>query len=185
MAETFAPFFAAADTNPSVTYPDLDMLPIGDIIHDGALSPSQFLPREEQLLMTLWCFCGAPLIMGGNLPPTNPATLPLLTNPRLLAVHGQAHGRVVLQGASPGTGVHAWGAIPNDSPTDAYVALLNALDVWGTNITLPLASLPWLPKGKVCAVDLWLGTPAGVFDGGVFFATIDPHAAGAYRLTQC
>ena len=182
MAETFAPFFAAADTNPSVTYPDLDMLPSGDIIHDGALSPSQFLPREEQLLMTLWCFCGAPLIMGGDLP-TNPATLSLLTNPRLLSVHGQAHGRVVLQ-ASPGA--HGWAAIPNESPTEAYVALLNALDGQQQNITLPLASLPWLPTGgKVCAVDLWLGTPAGVFERGVFYATIDSHAAGAYRLTRC
>ena len=185
MAETFAPFFAAADTQANPTYPDLDMLPIGDIIHQGALAPSQFLPCEEKLLMTLWCFCGAPLIMGGDLPPSNNATLALLTNPRLLAVHGEASGRRVLQRAG-GAEVHAWGAIPSGAPRDAYLALLNAANV-PQNVTLPLASMPWLTQGGggVCATELWEGASAGAFASGVFYAELGAHSAGAFRLSAC
>ena len=168
VAETFAPFFAAADTQAYPTYPDLDMLPLGDIIHQQRLSPTLFLPQEQRLLMTLWCFCGAPLIMGGDLPPSNNATLELLTNPRLLAVHGEASGRRVLQGAG-GAEVHAWGAIPSGAPKDAYLALLNAADV-AQNVTLPLASMPWLARGgggfapQSCGrARLWGPLPAASF----------------------
>ena len=189
VAETFEPFFAAADTAPHPTYPDLDMLPIGDIMNNQRLAPSRFLPQEQRLLLTLWCFAGAPLIMGGDLPPSSNATLPLLTNARLLAVHGGARGRAVLLSVS-GAEAHAWGAAPGDAPGDAYVALINAADA-AQNLTLPLDSLPWLsqPQGKsVCAVELWEGAPAGAFatgSGALFYAEVGPHAAGAFRLTAC
>ncbi len=135
--------------------------------------------------MTLWCFCGAPLIMGGNLPPSSNATLALLTNPGLLAVHGEASGRRVVAGAG-GAEAHAWAAIPSGAPRDAYLALLNAADV-AQNVTLPLASLPWLAQGGggVCATDLWEGAPAGAFASGVFFAELGAHSAGAFRLSAC
>ncbi len=183
MAETFEPFFAAADSNPTATYPDLDMMPLGDIIHERRLSPSLFTPSEQQLLMTLWCFCGAPLIMGGNLPPSSNATLALLTNPRLLGVHGAAHGRRVLHPS--GTDTHAWGAIPNEAPAEAYLTLINAGEAAQQNVTLPLASLPWLAQGRVCATELWTGQPAGAFGQGVFYDTVQAHGAKAYRLAAC
>ncbi len=189
VAETFEPFFAAADTATFPTYPDLDMLPIGNVIHNQHLSPSLFLPQEQRLLMTLWSFAGAPLIMGGDLPPSSNATLPLLTNARLLAVHGGARGRAVLRSVS-GAEAHAWGAAPGDAPADAYLALINAAD-FAQNLTLPLASLPWLRQpqgGSVCAVELWEGAPAGAFatgSGALFYAEVGPHAAGAFRLTAC
>jgi hypothetical protein len=160
------------------------MLPLGDIIHQRVLSPSLFTPSEQQLLMTLWCFCGAPLIMGGNLPPSSNATLQLLTNARLLDVHGAAHGRRVLHPS--GTDTHAWGAIPNEAPAQAYVALINAGEAAQQNVTLPLASLSWMAQGgAVCATELWTGQPAGAFGQGVFFATVQAHAALAFRLAAC
>jgi hypothetical protein len=53
VAEAFEPFFAAADGAAFATYPDLDMMPIGDIIVGGRLAPSRFLPSEARLLVTL------------------------------------------------------------------------------------------------------------------------------------
>lgn len=189
VAEQFEAFFAAADGNPAATYPDLDMLPIGDVMHQGVLRPSGFTPSEAQLLITLWSFCGAPLIMGGDLPPSSPATLALLTNERILRVHGAARGRRVLHAAaaSGSSDIHAWGAAPAEAPAEAYVALINAADgPAAQNVTLPLASLPWLPAGSaVCAVDLWSGNAAGRFAAGAFHALIEPHAAGAFRLAAC
>lgn len=184
MAEQFEPFFAAADGSPAATYPDLDMLCIGDVQHGGRLRPSAFTPSEARLLMTLWSFCGAPLIMGGALPPSSPDTLALLANPPTLRVHGAAHGRRVLR---PGGGaeVHGWAAIPDEAPGEAYVALLNAADA-PVNATLALAGLPWLPSGGVCATDLWAGgAAAGAFPNGVLFAVLAPHSAAALRLAAC
>jgi len=193
VAETFAPFFAAADAAAFATYPDLDMMPIGDVIVDGRLAPSRFLPSEARLLVTLWSYAGAPMIMGGSLPPSDGgATLALLTNARVLRVHDAAHARRVLLPLAGGADAHAWAAAPDEAPGEAYVALINAADPPApANVSVALADMPWLlagPRG-VCAVDLWTGAQLpGAFAasaGGAFTAAVDAHAAGAFRLAAC
>jgi hypothetical protein len=189
VAEAFEPFFAAADGAAFATYPDLDMMPIGDIIVDGRLAPSRFLPSEARLLVTLWSFAGAPMIMGGNLPPSDSgATLALLTNAPVLRVHDAAHARRVLRPLAGGADAHAWAAAPDEAPAEAYAVLINAVDPPGpVNVSIALADMPWLhAPGGVCAVDLWTAEPVpGAFAGGAYFATVPAHAASAFRLKAC
>ena len=191
VAESFEPFFAAADGAAFATYPDLDMMPIGEIIVDGRLAPSRFLPSEARLLVTLWSFAGAPMIMGGDLPPSDGgATLALLTNARVLRVHDAAHARRVLRPLAGGADAHAWAAAPDEAPGDAYVALINAADPPApANVSVALADMPWLRAGPrgVCALDLWTGAavPGAAAAAGAFTAPVDAHAAAAFRLSAC
>ena len=192
VAEAFEPFFAAADGAAFATYPDLDMMPIGDIIVDGRLAPSRFLPSEARLLVTLWSFAGAPMIMGGSLPLSSGdgATLALLTNAAVLRVHDAAHARRALRPLAGGADAHAWACAPDEAPDEAYVALINAADPPApANVSVALADLPWLRAGArgVCAQDLWsgAGAPGAFAGGGAFFAVVDAHAASAFRLKAC
>jgi len=188
VAESFAPFYAAADDAAFACYPDLDMLCAGDIIVNGRLAPSRFTPSETRLLVSVWAFVGAPLIMGGDLPPS-PASafvVDLLTNARVLATHGAARGRRVLRPTAGGPDAHAWASTPAGAPADAYVLLVNAADA-PANVTVALADVPSLPPGaRACATDEWAGAALpGAFAGGAFFDVLPPHAAGVYRLTAC
>ena len=192
VAESFEAFFAEADGAAFATYPDLDMMPVGDIIVGGRLAPSRFLPSEARLLITLWSFAGAPMIMGGNLPPSDGgATLALLTSAPVLRVHDAAHARRVLRPLAGGVDAHAWASAPDEAPDEAYVALINAADPPApVNVSVALADLSWLRAGArgVCAQDLWSGALVpGAFaaDGGAFFAVVDAHAASAFRLKAC
>ena len=187
VAEQFESFFAAADGAAFATYPDLDMMPIGDIIEGGRLAPSRFLPSESRLLVTVWAACGAPMILGGDLPPSDPSLLSLLTNARVLRVHDAAHGRRVLRPTAGGADAHAWASVPDEAPAEAYVVLVNAVDPPSpANVSIALADLPWLPGGAVCATDLWSGAAVpGSFSSGAFSAVVPPHDAGAFRLAAC
>jgi alpha-galactosidase len=187
VAEQFEPFFAAADGASFATYPDLDMMPIGDVIVDGRLAPSRFLPSEARLLVTVWAACGAPMILGGDLPPSDPALLALLTNARILQVHDAAHSRRAVRPTAGGADTHAWASAPNEAPAEAYVVLVNAVDPpLPTNVSVALADLPWLSAGAVCATDLWSGAAVpGSFSGDAFFAVVAPHDASAFRLASC
>lgn len=184
VAEEFEPFFAAADGAAFTTAVDLDMMPIGDVIVDGRLAPSRFLPSEARLLVTLWAFVGAPMIMGGDLPPSDPATLALLTNARLLRVHDAAHSRRVLHPVAGGADAHAWGVVPNEAANDAYVVLINAADA-ATVVSVALADMPWVTAATVCAQDLWTGDAVPGAFTGTFAAKVPLHAAAAFRLTGC
>jgi hypothetical protein len=158
------------------------MMPIGDIIVNGRLAPSRFLLSEARLLVMLWVTVGAPMIMGGDLPPADPATLALLTNPRILRVHDAVHGRRMLHPTAGGADAHAWGAVPDETAADAYVTLINAADS-AANVSVALADLPWVTT--VCALDLWSGAAAPGSFTGTFVATIPRHAAEAFRLSGC
>ena len=117
-------------------FPDLDMLPMGTIFHDGGAGPPSHtrLTENEQLtLLSLAYITRAPLIFGGRLPldPADTFTLPTLTNPDALAVHDNSSSPRPVN-ASRGAGlVYAWAAdVGKGGPaaTDVYVALFNAND---------------------------------------------------------
>lgn len=140
----------------------------------GPASPSRLTPDEQRTAVTLWCFARSPLILGGRLPldSGDSATLQLLTNREMLALHGCARG-----GGSPfpldptGSSQFAWATRPCRCPAQAVspcvaVALFSASDdtsgatPGGATVSVSLASLGMLPilggdGTTLCARDLW------------------------------
>ena len=81
-------------------WPDADMLPIGRIRVQGFADPgrwSRLTPDEAQTLLTLWVIFRSPLMMGGELPTLDAATLARLTNREVLAVDQESsHNRELI-----------------------------------------------------------------------------------------
>jgi hypothetical protein len=70
-------------------WPDGDMLPLGRIglrAERGEPRHDRLTPAERRTLMTLWVIARSPLMIGGDLPSSDPATIALFTNPEVLAV---------------------------------------------------------------------------------------------------
>ncbi len=71
-------------------WPDMDMLPLG---HIGIRSEVGFdrrcslLPQEQRMLLTLFAMFRSPLMIGGDLPTTDEATIKMLTNKELLYIN--------------------------------------------------------------------------------------------------
>ncbi|MGI4737996.1 MAG: NPCBM/NEW2 domain-containing protein [Janthinobacterium lividum] len=108
-------------------WPDADMLPLGRLgirAERGDDRQTRFTPDEQRTLMTLWSIFRSPLMFGGDLPSTTPATLALLTNPRVLAVNkASTHNRQLFRRGD----LVGW--VADDPKTgDKYLALFNAQD---------------------------------------------------------
>ncbi|MBE1875263.1 glycoside hydrolase family 27 protein [Myceligenerans sp. TRM 65318] len=102
-------------------WPDGDMLPLGRI----GLRAERGEPRDDRLtrperisLLTLWVMARSPLMVGGDLPSSDPDTIALLTNADVLDVHARSRGNrelfregpLVLWGAEGDDGVR-WAAV--------------------------------------------------------------------------
>lgn len=108
-------------------WPDADMLPLGRLgirAERGDDRPTRFTPDEQRTLMTLWSIFRSPLMFGGDLPSNDAATLALLTNPRVLAVHrASAHNRQLFRRGD----LVGW--VADDPKTgDKFLAVFNAQD---------------------------------------------------------
>jgi alpha-galactosidase len=108
-------------------WPDADMLPLGRLgirAERGDDRQTRFTPDEQRTLMTLWSIFRSPLMFGGDLPSSTPATLALLTNPRVLAVHhASTHNRQLFRRGD----LVGW--LADDPQTgDKFLALFNAQD---------------------------------------------------------
>ncbi|MBL0887970.1 alpha-galactosidase [Myceligenerans sp. I2] len=115
------------------SWPDGDMLPLGRI----GLRAERGEPRDDRLtrperisLLTLWVMARSPLMVGGDLPSSDPDTIALLANTDVLDVHARSTGNrelfregpLVLWGAEGDDGVR-WAAVFNlgDEPLDAVL----------------------------------------------------------------
>ena len=79
---------------------DADMLPLGHLtVNDGQGGhQSNLTPDEQKTLLTLWSMAHSPLMVGGDLPTSDPATLRLLENPWIGRVERQARaGREIVR----------------------------------------------------------------------------------------
>lgn len=83
------------------SFADLDMLPLGRLgirAHVGAPRDSRLTLAEQRTVMTLWAFARSPLMFGGHLPESDPATVALLTDEALLAInHDSAGNREIIR----------------------------------------------------------------------------------------
>jgi alpha-galactosidase len=169
----WAPFIGKDDS-----WPDADMLPLGKLrITDknGAPQQTRFTPDEQQTVMTLWSMFRSPLIIGGDLPSADSATLALLTNREVLAIDQDSSDN--RQAFERGT-LRAWLAAAPKSQ-EKYLAVFNlgdaaeAIHLHWTELGIQLAN----PSVR----DLWLHKDLGHQRN--FDATLRPHASVLYRLS--
>ncbi|WP_422115850.1 glycoside hydrolase family 27 protein [Brachybacterium sp. UNK5269] len=76
-------------------WPDGDMLPLGRIgirAERGEPRHDLLTPDERRTLLTLWVIARSPLMVGGDLPSSDPETIALLANADVLAVHREGRG---------------------------------------------------------------------------------------------
>ena len=168
------------------TFPDGDMLPLSVVVHLGTdlpPSPTRLTPAEQQLAVTLWVVARAPLILGGRLPlePSDKVTLPLLTNPEVLAVHNASHGNAPVPVLGGGVDLHAWRAFLADSPgnatTTAIFALFNGRDV-AARVAVDLPG-----GGSFCIRDLWARKNVNVTSATLSVA-LEAHSAGLFSASS-
>jgi alpha-galactosidase len=159
-------------------WPDADMLPLGRIRIRGFEDKerqSRFTPAERRTLMTLWAIFRSPLMIGGDLPSMDPATLALFTNDEVLAVDQKsAHNRELF---ARGNQI-AWIAdVPRSR--EKYLAVFNLADDVPAKVTVRWSELG---LGGKCAVrDLWQKKDLGVVDSQ-FTPQIQLHGAGLYWI---
>ena len=159
------------------TWPDADMLPLGRlrlVDSAGRGTPTRLTPDERRTVMTLWSVFRSPLIVGGDLPTLDSATLALLTNPEVIAVdqHGVAPRQVLER-----SGLRVWGSgVPRSA--DRYVAVFN-LDSVPRHVALAWADVG-LGAGSHRVRDLWARADLGAD----VRLTVDlaPHASALYRV---
>jgi hypothetical protein len=143
---------------------DADMLPLGRIgirAERGDDRASRLTPDEQRTLLTLWVMARSPLMMGGDLPTSDGATIALLTTPAVGHVLRTGVDGRELQREPAGDGeVVVWGARSGTEAT-RYVAVF-----WtGTGVRtehLPLSALVGDAAASAhrwTARDLWDGTP--------------------------
>ena len=104
-------------------WPDGDMLPLGRIgirAERGEPRDSLLTTDEQITLLTLWVIARSPLMVGGDLPTSDPSTIALLSNADVLAVHADSHGNREVFREDP---LVLWTADGPDG--DQYVAAFN------------------------------------------------------------
>jgi len=159
-------------------WPDADMLPLGHIgiRAERGVDRSSLLTHDEQYtLMSLWSIFRSPLILGGDIPSSDPFTMGLLTNPEVLAVNQHSdNGR---QSYREGNTVVWTADVPGSNST--YVAVFNIGD------REEAIHLPWSAVGvnakKVTARDLWLHKDTKGVDA--IRLSLRPHASILVKIT--
>lgn len=169
-------------------WPDGDMLPLGRVglrAEVGEPRDDGFTPAERVSLMTLWLIARSPLMIGGDLPSSDPATVALFTNDDVLEVLRSEGGRELFRDGP----LVIWGAWAGD--TD-YVAVFN-LDEAAQRFELDVRNL--LPGSEhaplpAALTELWTGAvvpvdPAarrGIAPGsGAVLLDLDAHGAVLLR----
>ena len=152
-------------------WPDLDMLPIGQLSLRGPRGPKRAsqLTRDEQVTMlTLWSMFGSPLMIGGELTSLPEESIRLLTNPSLLRINQTGRGGRELWRR----GAHiAWRSeLPGGS---VALALFNLADSTA-RLALQPSDAPELRAGDV--LDVWRGEPCRATEGRLE-VDVPPHGA--------
>jgi hypothetical protein len=162
-------------------WPDADMLPLGKIAlrfdstsGRGPDRDTRFNYYEQITLMTLWCICRSPLMLGNDLVRTDPLTLALITNPEVLAVNQAStdnrerfrrNEHIVWTAREPQTG-------------DTYLAVFN-LSATPSEFKVELKELGW--EGPSRVRDLWARRDlAPCVDS--LTAKVPAHGAMLYRI---
>ncbi|MCU0376771.1 MAG: glycoside hydrolase family 27 protein [Bacteroidales bacterium] len=160
------------------SWPDADMLPVGDLRQRGPFPPkgkSRFTDDEHYTLLTLWSIFRSPLMLGGNLPSTDDFLLKLITNPEIIEVNKKCYNSRELYNKNEEV---VWIA---DAPgkDEKYVALFNTSDL-PRSITFELKDAGM--KNRYRVRDLWERKEIGAVKDRLK-ADIPPHGSKIYKLS--
>jgi hypothetical protein len=161
-------------------WPDADMIPFGHIgikcTIAGPERQTRFSKDEQVTLMSLWALAPSPLMLGNNLPDTDPWTLSLLTNDDVLAVNQDSLGapaRRVMQTND----LEIW-VKPIKAGAEA-IGLFNRGSA-ATNVVLNWSDAGLIGPQKLR--DLWSHQKIGVFVE-TYSAEVPSHGAVLLRAT--
>lgn len=172
-------------------WPDGDMLPLGRIgirAERGEPRDDRLTAHERVSLMTLWIIARSPLMIGGDLPASDPATIALFQNADALAVlrDSRRNREVFREGA-----LVLWAA---HGPGNArYAAAFNLGDT-ARDVVLDAGNIGFPASGA--ATELWTGravplepvtqqsdTARGVAPGSAALrVTLPAHGAALLRI---
>jgi alpha-galactosidase len=155
-------------------FPDADMLPLG-VLQMGR-SKTHFTQDEQVTLISLWCICRSPLMIGADLTKLDPFTTSLLTNGEVLSVNQASSDNHQLFHRED---TYGWVAdVPGTK--DKYLALFNVGSTSGP-VSVKLSDLGF--DGKVKIRDLWQRKylPESANE---FAPTLNSHGAGLYRISK-
>lgn len=173
-------------------WPDGDMLPLGRIgirAERGDPREDGLTPAERLTLMTLWIIARSPLMIGGDLPSSDPATVALFTNADVLEVlTSSSRNREVLREE----GLVLWTA---DGPNGVRYAAVFNLAHQAREILLDAGDIALTDDGEVR--ELWSGEVVPRIPGSApstalrsvaagsaaLRLQLDPHGAALLRLT--
>jgi alpha-galactosidase len=157
------------------------MLPVGRIrirgFKDGA-HQSRLTPDELRTMMSLWTIFRSPLMIGGDLPTMDAATLAYFTNSGAIAInqHSRHNRELFVRGD-----LVAWTAdlsVPDE--TAKCLAVFNLGDSASAEIPVSWSELGL--SGKCSVHDVWAKKGLGTFESR-FAPKIPPHGAGLYWVT--
>ncbi len=135
---------------------DADMLPLGRIgirAERGDDRMCRLTPAEQRTMMSLWVIARSPLMVGGDLPTSPPATIDLLTNADVLEVlSATKDNREVLRDGE----LVVWTASSTapERPGSRYAAVFWLGDQ-PRRVTIPLLSIGAKPTDTI--TELWTG----------------------------
>lgn len=159
-------------------WPDPDMLIVGH----GVLSAA-----EEQSHFAAWVIAAAPLGLAFDLTRgVPPATLALLSNPEVLAIHGDAAGVAgVRAGPANATGAECWSRPLSDgAPNTTAVFLFNRGEEISDVACAWADVAPHWPAGASARVrDAWARADAGTFAGGFVARALPRHGSALITAT--
>ncbi len=160
-------------------WPDADMLPVGRIrlrgFKDGPRH-SRLTADELRTMMSLWTIFRSPLMIGGDLPTLDAATLAYLTNAEAIAIN--QHSRHNRQLFARGDQV-AWAADSADGKT-RYLAVFNLGDRGPLAVPVRWSELGL--RGKLGVRDVWDRRDLGTF-ANEFSPQLPAHGGGLYAVT--
>ena len=172
-------------------WPDGDMLPLGRIgirAERGEPRDDRLTPDERVALLTLWIIARSPLMIGGDLPSSDPATIALFQNADVLAVLSRSsrNREVFREGA-----LVLWAADGADG--ERYAAAFN-LGSDSMDAVLDVGNIGFPASGV--ATELWTGREVpleavavqsdaarGVAPGSAALrVSLPPHGAALLRI---
>ncbi|WP_235866355.1 glycoside hydrolase family 27 protein [Serinibacter arcticus] len=175
-------------------WPDGDMLPLGRIgirAERGEPRDDRLTPAERRTLLSLWIIARSPLMVGGDLPTSDPDTIALLQRPDVLAIlTGSSGNREVFREGD----LVLWTAAGVDGVRYAAAFNLGSAPL-GVALDAGDLDLPSALDGEI--EDLWSGeavatsvvteqsdTARGVAPGSTAIpVTIEPHGVALLRYS--
>jgi alpha-galactosidase len=178
LQQQFAAAAAWAEHTGDGHWADADMLPIGHLgphPGEGEVRDSMFTPEEARTLLTFWSIFRSPLMIGANLPASDPITIKLLTNKEVIEVDQSSVGNHPVVTSADEI---IWTARRRDGDGE-YLAIIN------TGETTKTASHAWKDlgfSGKSYKIrDLWRQQELGTADR--LEVTLAAHAAALYEIS--